>query len=306
MLDAFLAELSISTSQYVVTFADNAPRYISALVIFLLFWLIARLQKYISVRVVARIESKTAKTLSILFARITRFILLSIGVVVSLSLLGVDWGALITGLGLVGFGVSFAFKDYIENFLAGVIILTQKPFEIGDQVKVRDTHGTVQQIATRYTIIKDFDGKQVILPNSDMLSSSIERHNAYGRRRYTVDIFIDINADVSFALNEGVDLVRKTVGVLTKPSPRAVVTDTKDGRIAIRYFFWAHPREQYELAIRSHLQKNLLRLFQENGIEIGYDTSIVLSGHGDIVKKNPDGHGGAQGGHFGDGPADPS
>lgn len=289
MLDIFINEFSVSTDEYVRLFADNAPRYITALIVFLFSWLIARLQKMIAVQVVRRIESVNAKTLSILFARITRFILLSIGSIISLSILGVDWSALITGLGLVGFGVSFAFRDFIENFLAGVIILTQKPFEIGDQVKVGDTHGKVMQIATRYTIIKDFDGKQVILPNSQMLSSSIERDNAYGRRRYQVDMDIDAEADALFALEAGVDLVRKTVGVLTKPKPRGVITEAKDGRITIRYFFWAHPREQFELAIRSHLRKNLLRLFEENGIQMGYDTSIVLSGGGIKKVKNPDG-----------------
>lgn len=289
MLDVFINEFSTSTEEYVRLFADNAPRYITALVVFLFAWLIARLQKMVAVQVVERIESVNAKTLSILFARITRFILLSVGIVISLSILGVDWGSLVTGLGLVGFGVSFAFKDFIENFLAGVIILTQKPFEINDQVKVRDTHGKVMKITTRYTIIKDFDGKQVILPNSQMLSSSIERDNAYGRRRYQVDMDVDVNSDVMLALEAGTDLVRKTVGVLTKPKPRGVITETKDGRITIRYFFWAHPREQFELAIRSHLRKNLLKLFEENEIEMGYDTSVVLSGSETRRVKNPGG-----------------
>ena len=278
MFELFTAELSASTVQYLELFAANAPKYISALVVFLFFWLISSIQRYTAGVITHKIESNSAKTISILLGRLTRFFILAVGAIISLSILGVDWSALVTGLGIVGFGVSFALKDYIENFLAGVIILTQKPFKIGDQVKVKETHGVVKEIATRYTIIKDFDGKQVILPNSEMLSSSIILDNAYGRKRYSIDMSIDPKADIVFALQDGLDLVRKTVGVLTKPAPRSVVAEITDGRVVIRYYFWAHPREVFELSIRSHLHKNLLHLFNENGIELGYQTSRVYSG----------------------------
>lgn len=285
MFELFTSELSASTAQYIEHFASNAPKYISALVIFLFFWLLSSIQRYTAGIITQKIESNSAKTMSVLFGRLTRFLILSVGTIISFSILGVDWGALVTGLGLVGFGVSFALKDYIENFLAGVIILTQKPFKIGDQVKVKETHGVVKEIATRYTIIKDFDGKQVILPNSEMLSSSITLDNAYGRKRYSIEISIDPKTDIVFALQEGLDLVRKTVGVLTKPKPRSVVAEITDGRVVIRYYFWAHPREVFELSIRSHLHKNILHLFKENGIELGYQTSRVYSGSIDTISK---------------------
>lgn len=277
MFSDFQSLFAESTHEYINQFAINAPKYFAGTAIILVFWLIARLQKSIAYRVVGRIESKTTKTTTILIARVTRFVLLTVGFVIGFTVMGVDWNALVTGLGLVGFGVSFAFRDYIENFLAGVIILTQNPFSIGDQVRVKDVHGIVEEIATRYTVIKDFDGKQVILPNAEMLSSSITRDNAYGRKRYSVDIDIDIDADVSFALAAGLDLVRKTVGVLTKPNPRAVVSEVEDGKVNIVFYFWAHPREEFELSVRSHLHRNLLNLFHESEISIGYPTSRVLN-----------------------------
>ncbi|MBU1119091.1 mechanosensitive ion channel family protein [Patescibacteria group bacterium] len=266
-----------SSKTYFDQVAIELPRYLMAFIIFTVFWGISRLQRIMSTKVIDRIENDSRKAYSILIARVTRIALVFIGAVIGLSIIGVNWTALATGFGLVGFGISFAFKDYLENFLGGVIVLTQRPFIIGDQVHIGETHGIVQRISTRYTVIKDFDNKQVTVPNSEMLKKSVIKDNAYGRKRYEVEFELDYKTDLKKALTKGLTVVQKSVGVLTKPKPRGVITDFKDHIVLLRYYFWAHPREVYEFSVRSKIRQNMLTFFENENIKLGVKTSAVIS-----------------------------
>ncbi|MBU1166855.1 mechanosensitive ion channel family protein [Patescibacteria group bacterium] len=277
MIERLQQELAISWMAYADHLAAMFPKYLAGILIFLVFWIISRIERQTTRTILERIKDPLKKESTILVARITRVILVGIGIIAALSIFGINWTALATGIGLVGFGFSFALKDYIENFLGGVIILTQKPFSIGDQVKVGDNHGIVEVIATRYTIIKRFDGEQVIVPNSDILSKSINKVNAYGRKRYKISFDLDLSTDVGFVLKKGLNIVEKTVGVLTRPKPRVVIDEIGQGMITLNYYFWANPKEEVELQSRSMVYQNLLKFFESEDISLGVQTSKVIA-----------------------------
>jgi small conductance mechanosensitive channel len=159
-------------------FQDIAERFLSkvddiimAIIVFVIFWLIAKLVRKIISNVAPRVKADTNAVL--LVARLAYAAVVIVGVTLALNASGVNWTALAAGLGLTGFALGFALKDAISNFLSGVLILFYRPFKIGDRVKVSSIEGVVQDIRVRDTIIIDKDGLKTIVPNSNVFGNVI-------------------------------------------------------------------------------------------------------------------------------------
>lgn len=99
-------------------------------------------------------------------------------------------GDLIAGLGVSSVAIGFAFKDILQNWLAGLLILLRNPFSINDQIEVNGHEGTVERIETRATIIKTYDGQRIVIPNSDIYTNAIMVKTAYEFRRSQYDVGI--------------------------------------------------------------------------------------------------------------------
>ncbi len=154
---------------------DLAPKVLTSLVLFLTFYLLSLIIKYGTLHTfrklnnphgILRLLSKTAQTIIIL-----------IGLVTALGTAGINVSALVASLGLVGFAVGFALKDFIANMLAGMLILFYHPFRIGDNISGKDFTGKVLEVNLRYTLLLNED-KHILIPNATLLNNTItlERH----------------------------------------------------------------------------------------------------------------------------------
>ena len=135
-----------------------------ACLIMLAFYVIARILQSASMRVGA--SRHINRELAEFMGRVVKVGVLMMGLVTSLSNLGVDVSALVTGLGLTGFALGFALKDVISNVLAGVLILIYKPFVKSDYIKVKGHEGLVISTDLRYTILRDEAGAKLYIPNA--------------------------------------------------------------------------------------------------------------------------------------------
>ena len=104
--------------------------------------------------------------------RVVKVAAMILGGITSLSEMGIDVGALVAGLGLTGFAFGFAFKDIISNVLSGVLIIIYKPFQVGDQIKIKAYDGNVVSIDLRYTVLNQ-EGKLLYIPNSLLFTDAI-------------------------------------------------------------------------------------------------------------------------------------
>ncbi|MFP3354118.1 mechanosensitive ion channel, partial [Pseudoalteromonas sp. SIMBA_153] len=93
---------------------------------------------------------------------------------------------LIGALGIGSVAIGFAFKDIFQNLLSGILLLISEPFRIGDQIVSGDYEGTVEDIKIRATTIRTYDGRQVVIPNSDLYTSALTVNTAYKQRRLQV------------------------------------------------------------------------------------------------------------------------
>jgi len=146
------------------------PRVIGVVVIFVIFFILAKILKRIITSTAERL--KLDGNLTSLLARISNITLIIFGFVTALGTLGINVSALVAGLGLTGFALGFALKDTISNLLSGILILLYRPFEIGNRIKISGYEGIVISIDLRYTEL-DSEGNKVLIPNSKLFTDPI-------------------------------------------------------------------------------------------------------------------------------------
>jgi small conductance mechanosensitive channel len=121
---------------------------------------------------VARRAGPGREDVLFLLAQIARTAVIVFGVITAMGTVGINVSALVTGLGLTGFALGFAFRDALSNILAGAMILFYRPFRRHDRIKMGDFEGTVLEINLRYTIIQR-EGSRVLIPNANLLTNPI-------------------------------------------------------------------------------------------------------------------------------------
>jgi len=147
-----------------------APRVIGVAVIFVVFFILAKIAKRIITSAAERL--KFDANLTLLLSRTSSITLIIFGFVTALGTLGINVSALMAGLGLTGFALGFALKDTISNLLSGVLILLYRPFEKGNCIKISGYEGTVISIDLRYTEL-DSEGNKVLIPNSKLFTDPV-------------------------------------------------------------------------------------------------------------------------------------
>ncbi|MCD6116829.1 mechanosensitive ion channel [bacterium] len=147
-----------------------APRVGGVIIVFLVFFILAKIIKRIITNNAERL--KLDRNLTSLLARTSSIALIIFGIVTALGTLGVNVSALVAGIGLTGFAIGFALKDTISNLLSGVLILLYRPFEIGNRIKISGYEGVVVSIDMRYTEL-DAEGNKILIPNSKLFTDPI-------------------------------------------------------------------------------------------------------------------------------------
>lgn len=142
-----------------------APKVIGVAVIFVVFFVLAKMMKRVVGGAAKRL--KFDNNLTVLFVRASNIALMIFGFVTALGTLGINISALVAGLGLTGFALGFALKDTISNLISGVLILLYRPFKKGNRIKVSGYEGIVVSIDLRYTEL-DSEGDKVLIPNSKL------------------------------------------------------------------------------------------------------------------------------------------
>ena len=157
--------------QYLVDEANLwAPKVIGVVVIFAIFFILAKIIKRVITSAAERL--KFDENLTLLLARTSSITLTIFGFVTALGTLDINVSALVAGLGLTGFALGFALKDTISNLLSGVLILLYRPFEKGNFIKISGYEGIVISIDLRYTEL-DSEGNKVLIPNSKLFTDPI-------------------------------------------------------------------------------------------------------------------------------------
>jgi small conductance mechanosensitive channel len=191
-----------------------------------------------------------------------------LGSIVALSILGLDFAALIGALGLTSVAIGFSLKDVLSNYISGVILLAARPFRIGDQVVIGDYEGTVVQIQLRATTMRTYDGRLVYIPNQRVFLSSIINNTASPVRRSDVIVGVDYDADLSTARQAILAAVMQVQGIEPEPAPLVLVQELAASTVNLKVRFWVDSRQLSFLQVTSDASQAIKEQLQAANIEM--------------------------------------
>ena len=223
---------------YLNTALQHLPTIGSAVALLLVVFIISKFTKRFGVRLSQRITDDLS--LQSLFQTTIQVIVWSLGLFAAAAIVfpGLKAGDLVGVLGLSSVAIGFAFKDIFQNFLAGVLILTQRPFSIGDQIARGDIEGTVQSISIRSTTIKTYDGQLVIVPNSELYTNPVTVRTAQDTRRTTFTTGIAYGEDIDTAREVITKAVHGCELVKSEPAPQIYVTNHGASSVDFDIRYW--------------------------------------------------------------------
>ncbi len=178
--------------------------------------------------------------------------------------------AFATVFAALALGVAFAASNIVENFIAGIFIIRDEPFEIGDYIEWGNNSGIVREINLRVTKLDTFDNEQVTVPNRDLANSAVTNPGANKTRRLTFDFGIEYGASIEDAQAAILAEAAEIGGVLDDPEPSAPVTGLGDSAVILNSRVWIDPGETSAGAVRHELVERVKKRFDAEGIGMPY------------------------------------
>lgn len=255
------------------------PSLIAAILVFFIFFFIARAIKQTVRR--ATENRRRARNLGLVLGRLAQGITLLVGLFVALSIVIPTFraGDLVQLLGISGVAIGFAFRDILQNFLAGILILLTEPFRIGDQIVFKNFEGTVETIETRATTIRTYDNRRIVIPNSELFTNSVTVNTSFDNRRIEYDVGIGYGDDIEQAKRLIREALDEVSDVLKDPAPDVLVIELAASTVNIRIRWWINPpRRIDDLRSRDHVLTAIKQKLTAHGIDFPFPTQQILFG----------------------------
>lgn len=179
-------------------------------------------------------------------------------------------------LGIGSVAIGFAFKDILQNLLAGLLLLITRPYRRGDQIVVKEFEGTVERIETRATIIRTYDGRRVIIPNSDVYTSAVIVNTAHKQRRDEFVLGIGYGDDPDLAIKIFREAIVAVDGVLLDPPPEVLPFALNESTVDLKARWWAESKRTEQVHVRARVVLALQKAARTNGIDLPFPTQVLL------------------------------
>ena len=257
-------------------FVASLPRLFLALVLVAIAYGVAR-----SVRSLIRRNAKRRgeqRNLEIAIGRLAQVGIMLVGVLFAVTAAFPSFtpANLVGTLGIGGVAIGFAFKDIFQNFLAGILILITRPFHVGDQIRFNDFEGTVEDIQTRATYIKTYDGRRVIIPNGELYTSAVTVNTAFQNRRWQYDIGIGYGDDIETARGIILTAMREAEDVSPDPKADVVVVALAGSTVNLRARWWTTSRMADGLNAQDRVLTRVKQGLTAAGIDLPFPTQQIL------------------------------
>jgi small-conductance mechanosensitive channel len=220
-------------------------------------------------------------------ARLVKSLLVFLAVVVALPLVGLDLTLLSVFGGALGVGLGFGLQKIASNYVSGFIVLLERSIRLGDLITADNFYGVVKEMTTRYTVVKALDGREAIIPNETLITSTVLNHSYTDRRvRVALPIQVAYGTDVEPVLRLSEDTARRHPRVLAEPAPSALLTGFGDNGLNLELGFWIRDPEEGTMGVRSDIALALLAAFRTHAIEIPFpqrDVRILTGAAGETA-----------------------
>ena len=270
-LDLILAKLHVASNDFFL----QLPNIVGGIVFVLVAWFVGKL---IANGVRKAFHHKGLVDLGGVLASLTFGLVVAASVLIASVIIfpSVKPATIISSLGIGSVAIGFAFKDILQNLLAGILLLINRPYRRGDQIVVKDFEGTVEHIQSRATLIKTYDGRRVIIPNSDVYTSPVVVNTAFAVRRDQFDIGIGYGDKPERAMVVFAEAIARVDGVEADPAPEVLPWGLDASSVVLRARWWSQSKRTNLVHLRARVILAIWQAAADNGIDLPFPTQQIL------------------------------
>ncbi|HET97515.1 MAG TPA: mechanosensitive ion channel [Desulfurivibrio alkaliphilus] len=204
-------------------------------------------------------------------AKFAKFFLITVALLMTLNLVGVDLTAFAVFGGALGVGLGFGLQRIASNFISGFILIMDRSVKPGDVITVGDKYGWVEELRARYIVVRNRDGVDTLIPNETLITTQVINWSFGDRNvRLKIPVQISYDDDPEQAMALMLEAAKTSPRVLADPAPVARLLEFADSGIALELRVWFGDPEQGSGAVISDINLSIWRLFKEAGITIPY------------------------------------
>ena len=258
-------------------FAERLPYILLAVLVFIVFYIAAKAIRSVVRNLSAR--RRRHQNVGLVLGRLMQWVVVFLGLMIALviALPTFKPAQLVQFLGISSVAIGFAFRDVLQNFLAGILLLLNEPFRVGDQIKMGDLEGTVEEIETRATMIRTYDNRRIVVPNAELFTNAVTVNTAYDKRRLEYDIGIGYGDDIELAKRVMREAIATVKDAISDPAPDVLVYEYGESTVNIRVRWWiVPPRRSDALDTRDQVLTAIKRALSAHGIDLPFPTRQIL------------------------------
>ena len=201
---------------------------------------------------------------------LTRYVIVGIGILLAMAAVGLDASHIALVAGALGVGVGFGLQGIVANFIAGLVLMLERPVRLGDVIEVGPLMGRVDRIGLRSSTVRAVDGAEVIVPNESLISREVVNWTLSDRkRRVRLSVGVAYGTDLVRALEVVNRVLAEHPRVVEKPPPRAIVEAFADSSVNLIAEIWATDLRETE-DLRSEVAIGIYRALADAGISIPF------------------------------------
>ena len=202
-------------------------------------------------------------------SRLSRYIVILVGVVVAFSAIGFDVSKAALVAGGLGVGIGFGLQNIVNNFVSGLILLFERPIRVGDTIELGTTSGVVEKIGMRATLIRTWKGPELVVPNADLVSSKVLNWNLIrDRKRAEVPVGVSYESDSEVVAELLTEVAVAHPDVLKYPEPKCLFLGFGDSSLDFQLRAWTTPDNCFQ--VQSDLRFAIRKALTDAGIEIPF------------------------------------
>lgn len=259
--------LAINTVQsWGATFFSLLPNMIAGFFIFTVFFIIALGARYSTRKYFSR---RARVDLGRILSSLSFWTFVIFGVIIGLTIImpSLKPGNLVASMGVGSLAIGFVFKDILQNWLSGLLILLRLPFRRGDQIKIGEAEGTVIRIDPRATVLRTYDGRDIIVPNSTVYSSVVLINTSQPQRRVEIDLTVGYNYDIRVITQIIKNSLEQVEEILQDPAPQILCWDLGSTSLGFKLRWWIDSERSEEVISRARAIQAIKEAFDANDID---------------------------------------
>jgi small-conductance mechanosensitive channel len=276
-------DLNSQVTQFLHTAWQILPALTLGITAIIICYLLARPLSYLLIKPLGFVSE--SKLLHVVTRRFFSIIIILFGVYLFLRLAGLTSFAvaIMSGTGLVGLILGFAFRDIAENFISSMLLSVQRPFRIDDVIEVDGRLGVVKKVTARATTLVDFDGNHIQIPNATVYKNVIKNLTANPKMRGHFTVGIGYDNDIRYAQQLAMKVVNQNPAVINDPPSQVLIESLGSATLNLTIYFWVNSSEHSTVKVASQLMRELVNTYLAERVSMPDDARerIILNSEND-------------------------